>query len=178
MKSIEKTLFWKLLNGLQRTVLGISSICIMMIVVTNVFARYVLNIGIFGIEEMIVIIAMWMYWIGGIVATAENQHIKGDMLDMFIKSKKKKKIINIVAHLLTIFALALFAWWVIEWTQMNLMLGQRTPGLRWLMIWSQIPLTISFIMMFLYSIYHFIRTIFPIKTGDESINEQTKEVTE
>jgi len=178
MKSIEKTLLWKSISIVQRTILGIASICIMMIVVINVFARYVLNIGIFGIEEMIVIIAMWMYWIGGIVATAENQHIKGDMLDMFIKSKTKKKIISLVAHGLTIFALAFFVHWVIEWTLWNIDMGQRTPGLRWLMIWSQIPLTISYIMMFLYSIYHFVRAIFPIKNTDESTGESTKEVTE
>jgi len=172
MKSIEKTLFWKSINWVQRTVLGITSICIMMIVVINVFARYVLNIGIFGIEEMIVIIAMWMYWTGGIVATAENAHIKGDMLDMFIKSRKVKKTVTLVAHCLTVAGVGLFAWWGIEWTQWNLQLGQRTPGLRWLMIWSQIPLAISFVMMFLYSVYHLIREIFPIK--DESAKEVTK----
>jgi len=148
----------------------------MMIVVTNVFARYVLNIGIFGIEEMIVIIAMWMYWTGGIVATAENAHIKGDMIDIFIKSEKIKKTIVYIAHILTIGALALFAWWVLEWTQWNIGMGQRTPGLRWLMIWSQIPLTISFCMMFLYSIYHFIRTIFPMKEDEPAEDEPAKEV--
>ncbi|MCL2436726.1 MAG: TRAP transporter small permease subunit [Clostridiales bacterium] len=173
MKSIEKTLFWKSISWVQRTVLGIASICIMMIVVINVFARYVLNIGIFGLEEMIVIIAMWMYWTGGIVATAENQHIKGDMLDMFIKSKNVKKTIGLVAHSLTVAALALFAWWGVEWGLWNLQMGQRTPGLRWLMIWSQIPLVISFVMMFLYSVYHLIRAIFPMKEDNF-----TKEVTE
>jgi TRAP-type C4-dicarboxylate transport system permease small subunit len=171
MKAIEKTFFWKGINFVQRTLLGIASICIMLIVVANAFARYVLNVGIFGIEEMIVIIAMWMYWIGGIVATAENQHIRGDMLDMFIKSEKGKLILSLVAQLLTIGGLGLFAWWGIEWTQWNLQIGQRTPGLRWLMIWSQIPLAISFVAMLLYSVYHLIRTIFPNKE-----DESTKEV--
>jgi len=185
MKSIEKTFFWKSINWVQRTMLGIASLFIMMIMVVNVFARYVLEIGIFGFEEMIVIIAMWMYWIGGIVATAENQHIKGDMLDMFIKSKKVRKIISHTAHLLTIFALGLFSWWVIEWIQWNIGMRQRTPGLEWLLIWSQIPIAISFVSMLLYSIYHFIRSIFPMKTEDNPTNENmventgnTKEVTE
>jgi len=172
MKSIEKTLFWKSINWVQRTMLGITSICIMLIVVINVIARYVFNIGIFGIEEMIVIIAMWMYWTGGVVATAENAHIKGDMLDMFIKSKTAKKVLVYIAHAITVAALGLFAWWGWEWNQWNMQMGQRTPGLRWLMIWSQIPLAISFILMFLYSVYHFIRAIFPIKE-DESTEEVT-----
>ena len=170
MKSIEKTLFWKSINWVQRTLLGITSICIMMIVVVNVFARYVLNIGIFGLEEIIIIIAMWMYWTGGVVATAENQHIKGDMLDMFIKSKKVTRIISIVAQIITIGALFLFAWWGLEWMQMNFRMDLRTPGLRWPMIWSQIPLAISFCLMFLYSVYHFFRTIFPVKE-DKSAKE-------
>ena len=174
MKSIEKTLLWKSLTWVQRIILMITSFCIMMIVVTNVFFRYVLRIEIFGIEEMIVIIAMWMYWTGGVYATYENSHIKGDMLDMFVKSKKKKQIVNYVAQGLTIVALGFFAWWGLEWTQWNLQIGQRTPGLRWPMIWSQIPVAISFVLMFSYSVYHLVRTIFPIKPE----NEPAKEVTE
>jgi TRAP-type C4-dicarboxylate transport system permease small subunit len=174
MKSIEKTLFWKSITKLQGAIVKITSLGIMAIVVFNVFARYVFRIELFGFEEMVVIIAMWMYWIGGVYATYENSHIKGDMIDLFTKSKKKKKIVSYVAQSLTIFGLALFAWWGIEWTQWNLQLGQRTPGLRWPMIWSQIPVAISFVMMFLYSVYHLIRTIFPIKPEDEPAKEVTE----
>jgi len=165
MKSIEKTFFWKAIVKTQQAVLIITSACIVLIIVAGVFTRYVLKVNIFGIEEIIVIVAMWLYWIASVHASYENSHLRADIIEHLIKSKNMKKLFSVTVQLITIVAIAFFTKWGIDYAMWNIQISSTTPGLRLPMIISQLPVSLCFVMMLLYSIYHLIRTIFPRKSS-------------
>ena len=170
MKHIEDTLVWKAIVKTNQAILVITSISVMTILVAGVFVRYVLKSDIFGIEEILVICAMWMYWMAGVHASYQNNHLRADIFDNVIKSKKAKRIFSIAVQIITIFGIALFAKWGIDFAAWNIKVGSTTPGHRMPMLYSQIPITISFIMMLFYSLYHLYRTIFPIKPDNKEVS--------
>ena len=167
MKSIENTFIWKAIIKLNQAILVITSASIVLVIVAGTFVRYVLKSDIFGIEEIMVIIAMWLYWMAGVYASYEQSHLRADIIENLIKSEKTKKIFSVVVQLITIVGITFFTKWALDYAAWNIQLGAKTPGIGLPLIISQIPLTISFIMMLFYSVYHLIRTIFPQKTGEE-----------
>jgi TRAP-type C4-dicarboxylate transport system permease small subunit len=169
MKSIEKTFAWKAVIRLNQAILVMASIAIVVIIVAGVYVRYVLKSDIFGIEEILVIVAMWLYWMAGVYASYENTHLRADIIEHLIKSNKKRKIYSIVVQVITIASIALFTKWGLDYAAWNIQLGATTPGIGLPLLISQIPLTISFCMMLLFSLYHLYRTIFPQKP-DEEVN--------
>jgi len=70
----------------------------------------------------------------------------------------------------TVFITGCFAYWATTgWAIRNLTLVTYTTGLRIPKYTSQLALTVAFCLMFLYSIYHFYRSIRPLK---EDTNEK------
>ena len=65
-KPIEEMGFWKFIVAIEEYILVITSFVAACIVAIGVFTRYVLGIDFFGQEEIITLIAMWLYWIGGV----------------------------------------------------------------------------------------------------------------
>ena len=65
MKPIEKTFIWKLMEALMRWLLMISGVLLIVVITISVFMRYVLKSALFGSEEILALLAIWLYWIGG-----------------------------------------------------------------------------------------------------------------
>jgi len=67
MKKIEafkRSMIWKFLVKLQRWLMVASSIFVMLIMCLEVLLRYVFKSDLFGIEEIVVIAAFWLYFMG------------------------------------------------------------------------------------------------------------------
>ncbi|WP_317854550.1 TRAP transporter small permease [Chakrabartyella piscis] len=90
-KPIEETKGWKLLLMGERSILVITSGLATFLVAVGVFMRYVLTKDFFGQEEVVTVVAMWLYWIGGVYGSYEDSHIKADICTDLIKNPKKLK---------------------------------------------------------------------------------------
>ena len=167
MRSIENSFIWKFIVRIEEAVLIITSSLAVLLLVAGVFTRYVLKSDIFGLEEIMTVVAMWLYWMGGIYASYEDSHIKADIGEVLIKSAKWRKIHNVIVQVITLFGLVVFTKWGLDYLQWNLTVPGKSPGLGVPLIISQIPLTIGFIMMSLYSVYHLVRTFIPAKVVKE-----------
>ena len=80
MDRIAKNAVFRALLNVQSVVMVITTILAAGIVFVGVFMRYVLKSNFFGQEEILCVIAMWLYWVGGIYGSYEDSHIRGDML--------------------------------------------------------------------------------------------------
>lgn len=170
IKPIEDWIVWRYMVKCQRFILIVTSIIIVLTITAGVLMRYILKTDLFGIEEIMTLIAMWLYWVGGSYGSYEDSHIKADLCASLIKTERGFKILNIIIHAITVGVLCVLTKWGVEFAIWNIKSGGKTPGWGIPTIASQIPITISFIMMLFYSIYHLIRTIIPrVDTkGDEA----------
>jgi TRAP-type C4-dicarboxylate transport system permease small subunit len=159
MTDLEKKIFRPII-GIQKGVLIITSACAVLMLVINTLDRYFFHIGLFGLEEIIIVIIMWLYWFAGMQASFEASHIKGDVVNVFVKSPKGRTIVALIAQGLTVFGLYFWMRWGLDYFEWITGRGRGfTQGLRMPMLTSQLPLVIGFCAMFLYSVYHFIKTL-------------------
>lgn len=167
IKPIEEFLIWKASVHIQRAILAFASMAAVICVCGTTIARYVFHRDLFGIEEVITLLAMWIYWIGAVYGSYEKSHITADMLSVLIKTEKGKYRLDLVVNLLTVAISGIFAYWsVADYLIWNIQSKTATTGLHIPYLASNIAITISFIMMFLYFLYHLIRFFIPRKLNE------------
>ncbi|GAB1475668.1 hypothetical protein MASR2M70_05000 [Bacillota bacterium] len=165
--SIEKTILWKGMANIMKIILIICGVCLIILVGMSVFLRYVLNTTFVGTDDLIVLFSIWLYWMGGAYGSYEDSHISADLKSVILKSKRAREISEFVVRLVTTFIAAVFAYWSItEFALWNLQAGTTTTGLRIPLLTSNIVLTISFCLMFLYSVFYLVRAAISLKNGE------------
>ncbi|MEA4848153.1 MAG: TRAP transporter small permease [Clostridiaceae bacterium] len=169
MKRIEDFFLWHSLISLQRFVLAVCSIGSVLLITASVIMRYILKTDLYGLEEIILVAAMWMYFIGGSYGSYDHSHIAAEILPVFIKSPKKIYIIYVIIAVISLIISLAFAVWGIQYYQLVYKLGGQSASLHIPHRFSRICLPISFFLMVVYNIYHLVCLILsrkPIIVGE------------
>ena len=125
----------------------------------SVGMRYVLKTDLFGVEELITVVTMWLYFLGATYGSYEESHIKGDLLDLAFKTKRQKKIHQICIYTYSVIILAVWSKWGYEYMVRCLKSSQTTPGWH-IPLWvSQLAIPIGLYGMFIYSVCHLVKII-------------------
>lgn len=76
-----------------------------------VFLRYVLGSPLFGIEELILFIGIWLYFMGASYGAYERSHIKAELINVWCKSERSLAILRTVSSVFTVaLAVTLVTW--------------------------------------------------------------------
>lgn len=159
MKKLEDLFLWQALVKAQRFVLMLCSSIIVIAIVSSVIMRYVIKSDLYGIEEIITLNAMWLYFIGGLYGTYEGSHIEADVLSPLIKSKKTARTMNVILAAISVLCSAVLAQWGIKYMHWGFKLGAKTISLHIPMIASQLPISICFVGMLVFNIYHLVNIL-------------------
>jgi TRAP-type C4-dicarboxylate transport system permease small subunit len=109
MRTVEKAI-GNLLEGL----LAICFFTILVLVVLQVFLRYVLNTSIVGANEVIVILFVYTSAIGGAIAAGRGEHISLTFATEML-SKKAQQVLARVCLVLVAFINAVMVWFSFHW---------------------------------------------------------------
>lgn len=66
------------------------------------------------IEEMIILLALWLYFIGGASCSFGNGHVKGGFLDIWL-SEKKQRTVRVIAGICELTILLIYTWLAIKY---------------------------------------------------------------
>jgi len=126
MKNREDLLAWKGLLAFQRVGLIITTIGVTIIVAGQCILR-AFNINISGYEEILVMMAFWMYMLGCSYGAFEKSHITADLLSVMMKDGKVKRVIMALKDIITVFLCLIMLIWAIEFFVGALGMGERMP---------------------------------------------------
>lgn len=172
MKPIEETIVWKALEKLLSVFLVVGSSSMLILIVANVIMRYIFDSAIFGAEEILGFLIVWMYWIGGTYGSLEDSHISADMTSLLIKNDKARHNYQIVTRFVTMVIVGVFCFWSLtNYAPRIISAGSTTPGLHIPYVVGKIVIPIALTMMFLCSIYWFIRTLRPYQKEQSAEKE-------
>lgn len=157
--SLEHGRLWGILVSIQKSILMICSILATLLVVANVFLRYVLKINFLGFEEIMCIVIMWMYFIGASYGSYEKSHISADMLSEKLKNRNAKILHSIIITTIDTMVLFFFCYLSIEYGIWNLNHMMHSASLKIPLISSQGAIIIGFLLMLSYNIYYLIMEI-------------------
>jgi len=115
MKSLQDSKFSKGIAALQKTVVLILLIVIPLLVVAQVILRYVLQMPLMGIEEIMLFPTIWLYMLGGGVASCERDHIQAGILALYIKKEKSLSVFYLVRTVVSVLISGWLTFWAFKY---------------------------------------------------------------
>ena len=165
LKPIEETGLWKVVVHFMEIMLFLMSAALASMVFITVPVRYIM-------------MAIWIYYLGGAYGSYEQSHINADILLHFVKNPKASKIIAIIKQVIAIVVFGAFAYWCIaKYLAWTISSGGQSMQLH---IPNWVPISmmaISFVLMTLYELFHLYRIFKPYKpSGTEAPEAEGEEV--
>lgn len=154
-----KNLIWKVGPAAISTALVATCAGVVGLVGVSVTMRYIFKTDLFGVEELITVVTMWLYFLGSIYGSYEESHIKGDLLDLVFKTGRQKKGQQIYVYVYSTIVLVIWSKWGIEYATRCLHSAQTTPGWHIPLHVSQLAIPVGIWGMLFYSAYHLIRNV-------------------
>lgn len=141
---------WKTLIFLQKFIM-ISGGCLAGILIfVQVFLRYVLGSPLFGVEELILFIAVWLYFIGAAYGAYERSHIKAELILLGFTSTKSKAVIRSINGVITVFLAVTMVTWSYPYFIWGLTRGATSQALLLPMVLCQSAIFFGSIFMSIY----------------------------
>ena len=149
-------IIYKVIVSIQRLVAYFTCVAIPLIVVYQVILRYVLHKPLMGIEELLVFFIIWLYMIGGSVASEQRNHIECGILTLYIKRDFSMRVFKTFKSLFGVvigFWLCYWAYWYFSY---SLKLWKLSDILRIPMFIAESAVFIGFALMQLFTIIELI----------------------
>lgn len=156
---------WNILKKLQEIVIVVCASIATLIFVAEVVSRYVLKIDFLGYDELVLLFANWLYFIGGSYAMYKKEHISAEMLPLFLKDRALQIARTVVDWV--IFAITLIlAIWGVEFFLYALSRIANTTVWKIPLLTSQSALSVGYILMAFYALVYSIEdTVLAIADG-------------
>lgn len=147
---------WNFLLNMQRVILVICSLFLVFTIGLTVVFRYILNIDLFGLEEIIVIPAFWMFFIGASYGTYKKKHISAELVSVYVKKDKPRKIVETITSFVTLSLCLLITYWSIQFFSWSFTSGATSSAWRIPQYIPHSAVLFGFLLMTFYFIVHFI----------------------
>lgn len=135
----------------------------------QVITRYVLEIPMMGLEESLLYPTLWLYVLGAVNASRENNHIRANVLDIFLKTPRQQAILATISEAITIIIGCWLVYWAWDFTKYSLRVWKESPTLYIPTFYADIALLVGLVLMMLYTAYHFrehLRSLFKSDTKE------------
>lgn len=120
---------------------------LVVVVTANVFARYVLEIGILWIEEISRLAFVWVVFLGAYVALCRKGHMAISMMLKRVPEGARPAILALTRVLVLVF-LGTLAWAGIELVRMTMQFGRMSPILGISAAWGYASVPVASALMF------------------------------
>jgi len=152
-------LFKKLIKfsvSFQNKATSFAMIILPFIVVVQVLLRYVFKAPLMGIEELLLFPTIWLYMLGGAVASEKREHISCGILSLYIRTEKGMQRFNV----LKMFFSSIISLWVTYWAfwyfRYSLRMWKLSDLLYIPMFLAESALFIGFFVMSIYTVYYLV----------------------
>lgn len=135
----------------------ISTVAVMMFV--QVMARYVFQVPLMGLEEILVFPTLWLYILGSVNASREDTQIKANVLDVFLKSPRARLAVRVMADLMSLVVSAWLTWWTWEYFRYALRIWKESPTLYIPTFYAECALFIGLLLMTVCVAYYLFRNV-------------------
>ena len=147
----------KILTMIVIPVVVVLSIAIASMLAWGIFSRSLLSAPVFGLEELVLISAMWLYMLGAVLAAKDRSHLTADFVSVIFKNEKLIAGFAILATTISIVMALYFVSWSYELMAWSLKKAQITPVFKLPWYISQSSLFVGSLALVFYLIRDFIK---------------------
>lgn len=136
-----------ILDNLFKTLMIAFGMSLAALMFAQIFMRYVLKSPFSGIEEVTVLLGVWIYFLGMGYATKMHEHIHGGIIDLIISDPFKVKLIHFIGSIISMIAAAIFGYFACKYAFFVIEKGRLSVNLQWPRgLWSG-SMIVGFCMM-------------------------------
>lgn len=126
------------------------------LIFAEVFLRYVLGSPLFGIEELILFIGIWLYFIGASYGAYERTHIKAELINIWFKKGRSLAIVRTISSAVTVILAVILVTWTYPYFRWELAKGGTSQALLLPKILCQSAVFFGSVLMAFYFILELI----------------------
>ena len=141
---------WYGLIFLQKAIMVTGGCVIAILIFVEVFLRYVLASPLFGVEELILFIAMWLYLLGASYGAYERSHIQAELLHIWVKDKIWYSRAKSLGSMITVFLSITLIKWSYPYFIWGITRGAKSQALLLPMVIPQSAIFVGSILMSIY----------------------------
>lgn len=123
----------------------------------QVIMRYILELPVMGLEELLVYPTLWLYFLGSVNASREDSQIKANVLDVFLKTDRAKLIVRVIADLLSVIVAAWLTFWAYDYFRYALRVWKESPTLYIPTFYAECALFLGLVLMTIYAARYLIK---------------------
>jgi TRAP-type C4-dicarboxylate transport system permease small subunit len=135
----------------------------------QVVMRYIFEIPVMGLEEILVYPTLWLYFLGSVNASREDTQIKANVLDVFLKTDRAKLIVRVIADVMAVGTSLWLTWWTWEYFRYALRIWKESPTLYIPTFYAECSFFIGLTLMTIYA------AIYLFKNGKQLIVSTPKD---
>jgi len=113
----------------------------------QVMMRYVFEIPVMGLEELLVYPTLWLYFLGSVNASREDTQIKANVLEVFLKTDRSKLKVRVIADLMSLIVSLWLTWWAWEYFLYALKIWKESPTLYIPTFYAECAMFIGLVLM-------------------------------
>ena len=141
---------WRALANSQRFLIFAICFFLILFITSEVIMRYVIHYPGMEVEEIATLIAFWFYFLGASYGAYNRSHIKAEMMHLVFKNPKKLALSRSIATFIALVLAGLMIYWGYLYFIWGITKGERSRILQIPMVFSQISIFVSAILMFFY----------------------------
>ncbi|MEC9483046.1 MAG: TRAP transporter small permease [Halomonas sp.] len=147
------------LATVMKFVVVVMGIFVSFALVFGIVSRSFLGMQVFGLEELVLTAAMWLYMLGAALASREKSHLSADFIEAFSSNEILLKTMRLIATILSLIMAAFFVAWSYSLFAWGLDKEQVTPVFGIPQYVSQGSLFVGSIFLLLYTLRDFIHDV-------------------
>ena len=151
--------FFRILDKISQWIITITGGLLILMMTYYVFSRYVLKINFRGFDEIALLIALWLYFIGCAHASREQSHISATMITLFVKNQTIIDGLTVMYRIVGIGVVTLLTYLCIDFMMFNIGIGTKSSMLKIPMYCYHAALVTGFILMLVFDFCYLIDAV-------------------
>lgn len=159
------------MNRLFKVVLTALLLTIACFQFVQVITRYVFQIPVMGLEELLIYPTLWLYVLGSVNASREDSQIRANVLEIFLKTDRARLKLSVVAEVLSLGIVGWLTWWGWDFFRYSLRVWKESPTLYIPTFYSDCAMFIGLVLMTMWTaatLARHLRALFSNKPHSES----------
>ena len=137
----------------------------------QVLMRYVFELPIMGLDELLVYPTLWLYLLGSVNAAREDTQIKANVLDVFLKTDKAKLVVRVIADVFSVIVSFWLTYWAWDYFLYAKRVWKESPTLYIPTFWAECSLFVGMTLMTIYTCWYLFKNIRRLATFPSPIEE-------
>ncbi len=123
----------------------------------QVVTRYVFEIPVMGLEEMLIYPTLWLYVLGSVNASREDSQIRANVLEIFLKTPRGRLKLSVLAEVISLGIVGWLTWWGWDFFRYSLRVWKESPTLYVPTFYSDCAVFIGLVLMTLWTVASLIK---------------------